>query len=97
MNFVLSTFRDAITQAHTDDALRGRIQGCLTVALFGGPQLGNLPHGTAGAAFGPRVAVSVGGLLTVMSVAVIAWWAPEPRTAGRLDDGRTASYIRKGS
>ncbi|MFG1964736.1 MFS transporter [Nonomuraea sp. NPDC049028] len=76
VNFVLSTFRNAISQAYTDDAMRGRIQGSLTVVLIGGPQLANLLHGTAAAAFGPRVTICVGGLLTVTTVALIVRAAP---------------------
>ncbi|GIE29072.1 hypothetical protein Ait01nite_021170 [Actinoplanes italicus] len=59
VNFVLSTHRNAITQAHTDDAVRGRVQGVLTVVLFGGPQLANLLHGIAGALIGPRPVIIV--------------------------------------
>jgi MFS family permease len=70
-NFVLSTFRNAITQAYSDDALRGRVQGALTVVLVGGPQASVLLHGLASAAVGPRVTVAVGGLLTVVTVALI--------------------------
>ncbi|MBE3009531.1 MFS transporter [Microbispora sp. NEAU-D428] len=50
VNFVLSTFRTTITQTHTGDAVRGRVQGALTVVLVGGPQIANLLHGAAGAA-----------------------------------------------
>jgi len=71
VNVVLSTFRNAISQTHTDDAMRGRIQGSLTVVLIGGPQLANLLHGAAAAAYGPRWTICVGGLLTVAAVAVI--------------------------
>jgi MFS family permease len=80
VNFVLSTHRNAITQAHTDDAVRGRVQGVLTVVLFGGPQLANLLHGTAGALIGPRPAIIVGGLLTVTAVAAVLRAAPALRT-----------------
>ncbi|HEX6872536.1 MAG TPA: MFS transporter, partial [Micromonosporaceae bacterium] len=65
VNFVLSTFRNAISQAHTDDALLGRIQGALTVVLIGGPQVANLWHGFGGAVLGARWAVVLGGLLAV--------------------------------
>ncbi|MEU4579577.1 MFS transporter [Nonomuraea sp. NPDC023979] len=75
-SFLLSTFRNAITQAHTDDAVRGRVQGSLTVVLVGGPQIGNLLHGTAAAAYGPQVTICAGGLLTVAAVALIARAAP---------------------
>ncbi|GIF40971.1 MFS transporter [Actinoplanes xinjiangensis] len=80
VNFVLSTHRNAITQAHTDDALLGRVQGLLTVVLTGGPQLANLLHGAAGAVIGPRPAIIAGGLLTIVAVAATVRAAPELST-----------------
>ncbi|MFC4117966.1 MFS transporter [Nonomuraea zeae] len=80
VNFVLSTFRNAITQAHTHDAMRGRIQGALTVVLFGGPHIANLLHGPAASIADPRVVICAGGLLTTVTVAAIAWAVPELRT-----------------
>ncbi|MFI9434545.1 MULTISPECIES: MFS transporter [Streptosporangium] len=80
VNFVLSTFRNAISQALTDDAMRGRIQGTLTVVLIGGPQLANLLHGTTASLLGPRTVICIGGLLTTMAVAAIAWRVPELRS-----------------
>jgi MFS family permease len=79
VNFVLSTFRNAISQAHTDDAMRGRTQGSLTVVLFGGPQIANLLHGAAASIYGPQMVICAGGLLTAVAVAAIAWAAPELR------------------
>jgi MFS family permease len=78
-NFVLSTLRNAIAQAHTDDALRGRIQGSLTVVLVGGPQLANLLHGLGGAAIGPRWTVGLGGALTLLTVALLLRFLPALR------------------
>ncbi|MER7133194.1 MFS transporter [Streptosporangium saharense] len=80
VNFVLSTFRNAISQALTDDAMRGRIQGALTVVLMGGPQLGNVLHGATASLLGPRTVICVGGLLTTMTVTVIAWRVSELRS-----------------
>lgn len=77
VNFVLSTFRNAISQAYTDDALRGRIQGSLTVVLMGGPQLANMLHGFGGAVLGPRPAIGIGGALTVLTVALLIRAVPE--------------------
>lgn len=79
VNFVLSTFRNAISQALTDDAMRGRIQGSLTVVLIGGPQIANLLHGAAASIFGLRVVICAGGLLATVTVAAIAWAVPELR------------------
>jgi MFS family permease len=77
VNFVLSTFRNSITQAHTDDALRGRIQGSLTVLLFGGPQMAGVLHGLVSPLIGPRATVFAGGALTVVAAAGIALTVPE--------------------
>ncbi|NJP89307.1 MFS transporter [Nonomuraea sp. FMUSA5-5] len=82
VNFVLSTFRNAITQAHTPDALRGRIQGSLTVVLFGGPHLANLLHGAATAVLDHRLVICAGGLLTTVAVVAVTWAAPELRRLG---------------
>lgn len=79
VNFVLSTFRNAITQAATDDALRGRIQGSLTVVLVGGPQAAGLVHGFAGATLGARTATAVGGLLVMLTVTLILLAVPRLR------------------
>jgi MFS family permease len=77
VNFVLSTFRNAISQAHTNDAMRGRIQGSLTIVLIGGPQIANLVHGSAAAIYGPQATIWVGGLLTVTTVAMIVRVVPQ--------------------
>ncbi|NUT32906.1 MAG: MFS transporter [Hamadaea sp.] len=77
VNFVLSTFRNAISQAYTDDALRGRIQGAMTVVLVGGPQLAGLLHGYGGALVGARLAVAVGGVLTVVAVLAVLRLVPQ--------------------
>ncbi|GAA2903313.1 MFS transporter [Nonomuraea rubra] len=82
VNFVLSTFRNAITQAHTPDALRGRIQGSLTVVLFGGPHLANLLHGAATSILDHRLVICAGGLLTAVTVAAVTWAVPELRRLG---------------
>ncbi|WP_067170117.1 MFS transporter [Microtetraspora niveoalba] len=79
VNFVLSTFRNAISQAHTDDAMRGRIQGSLIVVLTGGPQIANLLHGAAAEIYGTRTVICAGGLLTAVTVAAITWAAPQLR------------------
>ena len=78
-SFLLSTFRNAISQAATSDRLRGRIQGSLTIVLIGGPQAASILHGFAGAAVGPRLAIGAGGLLTVITVTAILLAVPQLR------------------
>ncbi|GAA2368063.1 MFS transporter [Catellatospora methionotrophica] len=89
VNFVLSTCRNAISQAYTDDALRGRISGSLTVVVMGGPQLAHVLHGAGSALAGPRVAIAAGGLLTAAAVAAIVRAVPElwTYTVGQQADG----------
>ncbi|WP_433296442.1 MFS transporter [Actinoplanes sp. CA-030573] len=91
VNFVLSTFRNAISQAHTDDALRGRIQGSLTVVLMGGPQLANALHGFGGASIGARPAIVLGGALTVLTVALLVRAVPD---LWRYDAGKLSGTRR---
>ncbi|MGW7202458.1 MFS transporter [Streptomyces sp. NPDC054837] len=67
---VLGVFRRTILQTAVPDGMRGRLQGIDTMVAAGGPRLGDLAHGVAGAAFGAGWAVTGGGLLTV-SVAVV--------------------------
>ncbi|MEU9917023.1 MFS transporter [Streptomyces sp. NPDC051001] len=67
---VLGVFRRTVLQSAVPDGMRGRLQGIDTVVAAGGPRLGDLAHGVAGAAFGAGWAVTGGGLLTV-SVAVV--------------------------
>ncbi|SMC83760.1 MFS transporter [Kibdelosporangium aridum] len=77
VNFVLSTFRNAIAQAYTDEALRGRIQGALTVVLVGGPQLANVVHGFGGAWIGAQWAIGIGGALAAFTVLLVLRAVPE--------------------
>jgi MFS family permease len=75
-NLLLSTCRKTITQTRVDDALRGRLQGALTVVSVGGPQAGTLVHGFAGAVCGARVTICLGGVLTAVTAATIIARSP---------------------
>ncbi|MEU6375553.1 MFS transporter [Streptomyces sp. NPDC046909] len=61
----LGVFRRTVLQSAVPDGMRGRLQGIDTVVAAGGPRLGDLAHGMAGAAVGATGAVVAGGLLTV--------------------------------
>lgn len=79
-NFILSTFRNAITQTRATDQMRGRTQGALIVITLGGPSLATVAHGTVGAAVGTAWAISGGGALTVLAMlatvaAVPSFWS----------------------
>ncbi|MBO4259317.1 MFS transporter [Streptomyces griseorubiginosus] len=81
----LSVFRQTVLQTAAPDDMRGRLQGIDTVLAAGGPRLGDLAHGTAGATLGTTWTITGGGLLTVaVAVAVLLLCRvdrPPPRCA----------------
>lgn len=69
----------AILLSAATDEMRGRMQGVFTVVVAGGPRLADVLHGTAGSAFGPRTAVTGGGLLVVAVMLALAAGVPALR------------------
>jgi MFS family permease len=63
----LGVFRKTVLQSAVPDGMRGRLQGIDTVVAVGGPRLGDLLHGTVGAALGVTWTVAGGGVLTVVA------------------------------
>lgn len=78
-DMISMVFRGAILLSAATDEMRGRMQGVFTVVVAGGPRLADVLHGTAGSAFGPRVAVAGGGLLVVAVMLILAAAAPALR------------------
>ncbi|MET9393061.1 MFS transporter [Streptomyces sp. NPDC006624] len=78
-DMVSMVFRGAILLSAATDEMRGRMQGVFTVVVAGGPRLADLLHGTAGSAFGPRTAVTGGGLLVVAVMLALAAAVPALR------------------
>ncbi|MGX4694124.1 MFS transporter [Streptomyces sp. JNUCC 63] len=78
-DMVSMVFRGAILLSAATDDMRGRMQGVFTVVVAGGPRLADVLHGTAGSAFGPRAAVTGGGLLVVALMLVLAAAVPALR------------------
>ncbi|MFJ3334677.1 MFS transporter [Streptomyces sp. NPDC086766] len=78
-DMVSMVFRGAILLSAATDEMRGRMQGVFTVVVAGGPRLADVLHGTAGSAFGPRVAVTGGGLLVVALLLGLAAAVPALR------------------
>ncbi|MFJ2236592.1 MFS transporter [Streptomyces sp. NPDC087859] len=68
---VLGVFRRTVLQSAVPDGMRGRLQGIDTVVAAGGPRLGDLAHGVAGAAFGAGWAITGGGLVTTAVAGVL--------------------------
>jgi len=63
----LGVLRKTVLQTAVPDGMRGRLQGIDTVVAVGGPRLGDLLHGSAGAALGVSWTVTGGGALTVVA------------------------------
>jgi MFS family permease len=75
-DMISMVFRGSMLQVAASDEMRGRMQGVFIVVVAGGPRLGDVLHGTVGAAVGASVAVTGGGLLVVVLVAVAATLLP---------------------
>lgn len=73
----LSTImRSTIRQLVTPDALRGRMTSVNMIFFMGGPQLGEMEAGLAAALIGAPFSVAIGGVLTLVFVAITAWKVP---------------------
>ncbi len=82
------TIRRAILRLASPEALRGRIAAVKSVFVGSSNELGALESGLVSAAIGAVPTVLVGGAITLVVVAVIAWRAPALR---RLDLDRLAA------
>lgn len=76
-DLVSTVIRQTLRQLLTPDVLRGRMTSVNMIFFMGGPQLGEMEAGLvasifASAAFGARVSVVTGGLLTALAAAVVA-------------------------
>ncbi|MHB9755144.1 MFS transporter [Streptomyces sp. BYX5S] len=78
-DMVSMVFRGAILLSAATDEMRGRMQGVFTVVVAGGPRLADVLHGSAGSAFGPRVAVAGGGFLVVITMLILVVAVPALR------------------
>ncbi|MGW4909275.1 MFS transporter [Streptomyces sp. NPDC004270] len=78
-DMVSMVFRGAILLSAATDEMRGRMQGVFTVVVAGGPRLADVLHGTMGSVFGPRAAVTGGGLLVVAVMLTLAAAVPALR------------------
>jgi hypothetical protein len=72
----LGVFRKTVLQTAVPDGMRGRLQGIDTVVAVGGPRLGDLLHGTVGAALGVTWTVTGGGILTVVAALALLLFSP---------------------
>ncbi len=75
---------NTLIQLRTPDALRGRVMSVYTTAFAGSVPVGGLFAGSVAAAAGAPAALAVGGVLTLVTVAVAASRVPGRRSRTRI-------------
>jgi len=78
--------RSTLVQVRTPDQLRGRVAAINSLFIGTSNELGGFESGVLASAIGPVGSVVVGGVGTIVSVAVIARVWPEIRRLGRLEE-----------
>ena len=68
----------------TPDAMRGRVAAVNTLFVGASNELGGFESGLAAQLFGPVIAVSAGGIGTILVVLLVALLWPEMRRLGVL-------------
>lgn len=77
--------RTHLTQLHTPDHLRGRVEAVNLIFITGSNELGEFESGVTASWFGTVPATMLGGVLTLAVVAVCAWRIPTLRRLDRLE------------
>ena len=77
--------RHTLLQTRTPDAMRGRVSAVNMVFIGASNELGEFESGLTAHWFGTVPAVVIGGVGTIVIVALAAWLFPDLRRVGRLD------------
>lgn len=80
--------RGSLTQLHTPDAMRGRVNAVSQLAISGSNELGEAQSGVAAALLGPVSAVAFGGIGAIAVTLIWAYVFPELRNAKTFDPPR---------
>lgn len=72
-----ASLRNAMAQQSATLQMQGRVQGVYTVAVVGGPRLGDALHGWVAEYAGAGLTTLAGGLLVIVFTVVIVWRIPE--------------------
>ena len=80
--------RSALVQLATPDAMRGRVSAVNMVFIGASNELGEFESGLTAQWLGTVPAVLVGGVGTLVVVAIWAWRFPSLRRVNRLEDAR---------
>jgi MFS family permease len=77
--------RSTLIQTRVPPEMLGRISSVNQIFIGSSNEIGAFESGVAARLLGPEPSVMVGGFITIVVVAVIAWWAPELRRLDRID------------
>ena len=78
--------RSTLIQFLTPEAMRGRVAAVNSIFIGSSNELGGFESGMTASAFGPVASVVLGGVGTLISVALVALKWPEVARLGRLDE-----------
>ncbi|HLI71378.1 MAG TPA: MFS transporter, partial [Ktedonobacteraceae bacterium] len=84
MDNISVVIRSTLVLTRTPEEMRGRVSSVNTLFINMSNQLGGFESGIAAQLFGPVVAVSAGGIGTILVVILVAALWPEMRNLGRL-------------
>jgi MFS family permease len=84
-DMVSVTVRSTIVQIRTPPQMRGRVSAVNSMFIVASNELGEFESGLTAAWFGTIPAVVIGGVGSVVVVAMYAWLFPELRAIDRLD------------
>src|SRR5579859_4952869 len=78
--------RATLTQLATPDEMRGRVTAVDMIFIGTSNEFGQFESGVTAQWFGTVPAVILGGVGTLVVIALWAWWFPELRQAGPLHE-----------
>jgi hypothetical protein len=79
--------RGTLVQLSTPDKMRGRVSAVNSLFIGTSNEFGQFESGLTAHWFGTVPAVVIGGVGTLLVIALWAWWFPELRGADRLVTG----------
>jgi hypothetical protein len=82
--------RHTLVQLLTPNAMRGRVSAVNQIFIGSSNELGGMESGLTAAWWGPLASVVFGGIGTLITVALVAFWSPELRKFGQLDQAGVA-------
>jgi MFS family permease len=84
LDMISMVIRSSLVQLETPDAMRGRVSAVNSIFINTSNQLGEFESGVTAAWFGAVEATVLGGIGTLIVVALWMWWFPQLRRRERL-------------